>query len=121
MTNDFMSHHHHIVVDEESKKLAKEAAKVSADNDNRLNKLEAKVNALSVMNEALFRLLAAQPGIDESALKGMMETIVADRKVRQEMKLICGECNMQVPASREKCLYCGGKIAGVVSKTLFDL
>jgi rRNA maturation endonuclease Nob1 len=64
-------------------------------------------------------LLAAQANIDESALQLMIESVVVDRKAKQEIKLICGECKMQTPSVKEKCLYCGGKLIGDVSKSPF--
>lgn len=112
---------HPSVAGPEGLQLAKDAIKQSDDNDSRLEQLELKVKHLSIINEALYDLLAARAKLSEAELITAMAQVQVNRKIRLEAKLTCASCAMQVPASRQKCMYCGGHLLGEVSVSPFDI
>lgn len=105
----------------EGLQIAKDAVNQSEDNDARLDQLELKVKSLSVLNEALYDLLVAQVNLNDAELRTAMVQVLVNRKNRLEAKLTCASCAMQVPASRQKCMYCGGSLLGEVSVSPFDI
>lgn len=105
----------------EGLQIAKDAVKQSEDNDIRLEQLELKVKSLSIINEALYDLLAVRVKLSDAELTAAMVQVLVNRKNRLEAKLTCASCAMQVPASRQKCMYCGGSLLGEVSVSPFDI
>ena len=105
----------------EGLQIAKDAVKQSEDNDLRLDQLEVKLKTLSIINEALYDLLAARLKLTDAELTTAMVQVLVNRKNRMEAKLTCSSCAMQVPASRQKCMYCGGSLLGEVSASPFDI
>lgn len=112
---------HENAVDYEGRKIAKNAAKQSENNNSRLDQLELTVKNLSIINEALYELLATKLQVTEAELVLTMNQVVVNRKDRAEAKLRCSSCSMHVPASRQKCIYCGGSLLGEVSASPFDI
>ncbi len=100
--------------------VTRATARQSDNNDERLDKLELKVKTLSVINEALYELLVAKLNVTEPELTAMIEQVVANRIGRLEAKSTCRSCGRLVPASRQKCMYCGGALLGDMKVSPFD-
>lgn len=116
MTDDL----HHVHIDIESREIAKNAARKSENNDERLDKLELKVKSLSAINEALYEILVSKLNVTETELTAMIEQVDVNRMNRIEAKSTCRSCGRLVPSSRQKCMYCGGGLLGDVKASPFD-
>lgn len=116
MTEDF----HHVHFDIEGQEIAKSAAKQSENNDERVKNLEAKVNSLSIISEALYELLVAKLNVTNVELNTMIEQVVVNKRKRKEAKSTCQTCGRLVPANKQKCMYCGGELLGEVNPSPFD-
>ena len=89
-------------------------------NEGRLSNLEQKVKRISVINEALYEILAAKLNVTHSELESMIEQVVANRARKAEAKSTCRDCGRLAPSNRLKCMYCGGEFLGEVDASLFD-
>lgn len=116
MTNDS----HHVHIDIESREIAKDAARKSESNDERLDKLELKVKSLSVINEALYEILVAKLNLTEIELTAMIAQVAVNRVNRMDAKSTCRSCGRLVPSNKQKCMYCGGALLGEVNLSPFD-
>ena len=109
-----------IEINVESPELSRATARQAENNDERLSKLEQKVKTLSVINEALYNILATKLNVSEAELTAMIEQVDANRANRLEAKSACRSCGRLVPSVRQKCMYCGGALLSNVQTSPFD-
>ncbi|GGY64810.1 hypothetical protein GCM10011613_05770 [Cellvibrio zantedeschiae] len=110
----------HEVTHVETRETAKAAARQSEGNDDRLDKVEATVKNLSVINEALYEILVAKLNVNATDLATMIDQVTANRITRLEAKSTCRNCGRLVPALKQKCMYCGGDLLNEVIRSPFD-
>jgi DNA-directed RNA polymerase subunit RPC12/RpoP len=90
----------------------------SADKDHRadIRELQTQVDRLSLLTEALWRLLQEKTGITEEELvRKVYEVDMEDgkldgKKAKNKLPLNCPKCGLKTPARRPTCIYCGAPI-----------
>jgi DNA-directed RNA polymerase subunit RPC12/RpoP len=80
------------------------------DMEYRLKAAEQKIKQLSLLGEAMFSLLGEQLNLGETELQARILQVTEQRKTRVEAKFTCSDCGRQTNATRQKCMYCGGKL-----------
>lgn len=116
MADDFV----HQVTHVETREPANLTARQPDGNDDRLEKLETRVENLSLINEALYEILVTKLNINAVDLTTMIEQVSVNRASRLDAKSTCASCRRLVPANRQKCMYCGGELLGEVKVSPFD-
>jgi len=119
MDDNFYDGHNHLV-DVETRAVAKDAARQSESNDSRLDKLEFQVKNLSVINEALYEIVAIKLNLSPNELTEMIEQVAVNRAAREQAKSTCRNCGRLVPVSRQKCMYCSGNFLYEFKPSPFD-
>lgn len=109
-----------IPLDTETRKLLRETHTESDDNNERIRKLESKLNNLSLVTEALWTLLNKRTKLTNEDLATSIQEVVQSRRTREETKLVCLKCKMQNSINHKKCMYCGGELTGHTEKSLFN-
>ncbi len=76
--------------------------------DLEMDELRERVDQLATVNLALWEILRDELGISDQRLSEQLERIVARRAGAEPVGgRTCSSCGRKVPASRERCLYCG--------------
>lgn len=100
---------------------ARELEAQTIDIESRLKAAEQKIEQLSLLNEAMFRLLGDKLNLGDAELRAHMLQVAELRKTRVEAKFTCSDCGRQTNAARQKCMYCGGKLMGMTDPSPFSL
>lgn len=114
------SYYRERVLDREGKKLARDSSRKATDNSARISNLESKLETLSLITEAMWELLNKNH-IEQSELIEMIVKVKDRKKDKAKEKLTCNKCNMTVPATLDKCMYCGGHLDGEPYASPFEL
>ena len=88
--------------------------------DERADQLEARLEALSTLTEAMFSLLAEQGGPSIEALRARIEATARDRAARRNTRVQRPKCQMAGPPSRDTCMYCGAALPESAERSPFD-
>jgi len=107
-------------IDLEGRKSARDASRNSESNSSRIEKLERQFEKLSLITEALWVIAGEKLKLGDLELKNKIDTIVSERDRRKAEKVKCTSCNMQMPASKPNCIYCGAEIEEKPNKSPFD-
>lgn len=90
---------------------AEESAVTAEEARYRALDMEAKVNKLTLINHALFELIASRLGITEQDLINKVNEIdlrdgTLDGKIVAENALVCEQCGRSYSRRHNRCLYC---------------
>lgn len=89
----------------------------AADHERRIRQLEADVSRITLLNQALIRLLLEHNVVDENALMQTMRAIdledgVEDQRITPSVdRSLCTGCGRRLPTPRTHCVYCGASAA----------
>jgi|GEM_PF-718950 len=118
--NDGIGHYNVPAIDLTEKKTVREASRNSSDNSSRIERLEKKLETLSIINEVLWGVVSESENITLSKLKEMMVEVELDRTKRNTAKVECGKCKLSIPANKTKCMYCGTDLVFQFEISPFD-
>lgn len=107
-------------LDLEGRELARGSARQAEDNSSRIEKLERRLEHLSLITEALWDLLVTKLQIGSEQLQDEVDKVTASRERRRTEKAACEKCGMKVPAIKEKCMYCGALVSEKPAVSPFD-
>jgi len=110
---------YHEVTHVETRETKASAAQIE-NTDERLEKLEQTVKNLSIINEALYEIVASKLHLTATDLAVMIDQVNVNRMNRLEAKSTCSSCGRLVPSVKQKCMYCGGELLGVIQISPFD-
>ena len=102
----------------ENRRLSKEISRVSNNNNEKIDQLEAKLDKLSLITEALWEIVK-ETGVEESQLKSKIQQVTDLKTAKKKEKLSCTGCGMTVPAVNVKCMYCGEVLGKEVESSIF--
>ena len=106
--------------DLEARQLLRANQSETDENSERLRKLEAKVENLSLLNEALWILLTQRTKLSDADMVNAISTTQQQRQTLRDAKLTCVKCSMQNTLKQKKCIYCGGELRGHPSTRPFS-
>ena len=106
--------------DIEARQLLRANQSEAEDHSERLRKLEAKVEKLSLLNESLWLLLTQRTKLSDADMVAAISATQQQRQTLQDAKLTCIKCNMQNTLKQKKCIYCGGELRGHPSTRPFS-
>ena len=107
-------------LDSERRKQARETSRSEENNGARIDKLEARLDRLSLITEALWEISSTTMQITDEDLVNLISKVISTRDERRTQKAICTNCDMQVPTTMEKCMYCGSELSRTSIKSPFD-
>lgn len=96
-----------------------EAIRSTEDDSSRLERLETKYAKLSVITEALWKLLSEKLQLDEASLTAEIERILKNHEAITHQKIACSACNMANTALKNTCVYCGAPLNPNNNESLF--
>lgn len=99
---------------------ARELERQTGDLELRLVALEQKLTYLSLINEAMFSLLGEQMQLGEAELLVRIGQVAGQRKQRAEAKSSCSNCGRETLSTRQRCMYCGGKLISESARSIFE-
>ncbi len=105
----------------EARTLARKSVLYSEDSIQKIELLNAKVEKLTVITQALWEIVQQTSGIDETDLSRRVQEMTSPKKVKKETKLRCVRCGMAVSSNNPKCIYCGGELDCCADQSLFEL
>jgi hypothetical protein len=82
----------------------------SKENALELDELEARVDRLYLVNQALWALLKQKTGLTDQELQKEIEKLdlVETKPASTSTALVCKDCNRTVSRRHKICIYCGG-------------
>lgn len=102
-----------------TRETTRELERQTGDIELRLVALEQKLTYMTLINEAMFSLLGEQMQVGEAELLVRIGQIAEVRKQRAEAKSSCIGCGRETVSTRQRCMYCGGKLSGEAAASIF--
>lgn len=102
-----------------TRETTRELERQTGDIELRLVALEQKLAYLTLINEAMFGLLGEQLQLGEAELLVRIGEVAEARKQHADAKSSCSSCGRQTLSTRQRCMYCGGKLLGESAASLF--
>lgn len=70
--------------------------------------LEQRVNQLELVSEALWQIIRQAEHLEDDFLETVMNDVLMQVKQKKEnSKIECSQCKLQIPSTHQKCFYCG--------------
>jgi hypothetical protein len=106
-------------VQQASRETLRELERQTGDMELRVVALEQKLTYMTLINEAMFSLLGEQLQLGEAELLVRIGEVAQTRKARADTKASCSSCERESLSTRQRCMYCGGKLTSEVPASLF--